>query len=159
MEETKFYYEIRSKLESFLNEAFNVGVEVSPRKVYFVDRIKDSTTWGLYDPSSDIVIVEKEHIVETLPHELLHHVGYTSNQWIFEPLQDDEYWTEILTRAFLKYANLEDEDVIRIYLDEDMNLYRRADLDSCGKSWKELVEMYLNDVYNRPITVSIVDST
>ncbi len=156
MDETQFYYEVRSKLESFIRDAFNSDVVISPRTIYFVDEIKGPAS-GFYDPSSDAIVVEKAHLKDALPHELLHHVGYTSNEFIFEPLRDDEYWTEILSIAFLKYTGLDENprDEIEIYLYDDGDPYKKARIDSIGKSWEDLVEMYKNEVYETPISVSI----
>ena len=156
MDEIEIYHNIRKKLESFIYDAFNVKVNISPRAVYFVDEIEGSSSSGLYDFISDVVIVEKRNLVDFLAHELLHHVGYTSGEFIFEPLKDNEYLTELLNRAFIKYAKLE-EDVVLVYLDDVVNPYRRAQKDSIGKSWRELVEKYLDEVYNMPISVSIIE--
>ncbi len=148
MDYQNLYFEIKDSLEDFIKDYFEVEVEISPSSVNFVDKLEDN---GYYDPSTDKLYVRKSdeyNTALTLAHELLHYVGFNSNDEILEPLSNDEYATELLSNAFIKYFEEKrrrlNQEIISIRLGE--NEYSKADSDAIGKNVDEIVDLYKESV-------------
>ena len=172
------YNEVKFNLEKFLKEYFNVGSFSDPQNVAFYDGEKTYNVigkisegeaeelleddFGIYTFDGTIIVRVKDNLEETLAHELLHHVGTEIEE--LKVLSDDEYLTQLLTNAYMKWRHPEyntddesDDDVIRIHLDD----YGIANSRARGKSAEEIVSIFKSEILSEntcedciPITIS-----
>ena len=153
-----FYSKVKPSLEEFLKEYFNVDSFQDPSNVAFYDgkyvhnvlgEVSKNEAEELLEDDlgvyafGTVVVRIKGNLEETLVHELLHHVGNEISE--LEVLSSDEYLTQLLTNAYMKWKHPDysiddgsNYDVIKIYLDD----YGIADSDARNKSVDEIVSMF-----------------
>ena len=177
-EYTMLYNDVKSNLENFLKEYFDIDGFSDPETVAFYDGrevynvigkiSKDEAEelleddLGVYTFDGTVVVRSKYNLEETLAHELLHHVGTEIED--LEVLSNDEYFTQLLTNAYIKWRHPEyvvcddlndGEDAIRIYLDE----YGIADSDARNLSTDEIVSLFKSEISSKNSVEDLIPIT